>query len=146
MERVKQGVFFTIENKEGNTWNYDNGNAFLLSGDSITYSVQSPLVIDDISTRKIAVLQSEKTGSSGEAILVAFLGKENVKTFGRKSAAYSTANSDFKLSNGSILWVTTGVYADRKLNKYPDGIIPMVEVENDSVALIKAVEWINKGY
>jgi C-terminal processing protease CtpA/Prc len=140
----KVGSFFTINDKEEGTWNYENGRAFILSKDSIVHTVKSPFVNKDINPNKIAVLQGEKTASSGEAILVAFLGKKNVRTFGRKTATYSTANESFDLTNGSILWVTTAVYADRDLNKYPDGILPMVEVENDSISLNEAIKWLNE--
>lgn len=138
------GSFSDSKNNEVGTWYYEKGRGFLIVNDSLAYNVVSPFSIEDVDSDKIAVLQSNLTGSSGEAMLVAFLGKENVRTFGSKSATYSTSNEKFQLSDGSILWITTAVFEDINGNKYPDGIEPMVNAKSDSLALVKAIDWLNK--
>ncbi|WP_322406232.1 S41 family peptidase [Idiomarina sp. PL1-037] len=59
----------------------------------------------------IAVLSSEWAVSSGDALLVAFKDKANVRSFGEPLCGMSTANRPFKLSIGSSLNITTAKMA-----------------------------------
>lgn len=111
----KLGSFNAINGEEISIWYYKDGKAYESEGDSIRYSVQTHEIIDNLAIDKIAVLQSENTASSGEAVLVSFLGKKNIKTFGRKSATYSTSNKEFELPDSSLLWVTTSIFTKIKL-------------------------------
>lgn len=140
----KLGSFNAINGEEISFWYYKDGKAYESEGDSIRYSVQTHEIIDNLAIDKIAILQSENTASSGEAVLVSFLGKKNIKTFGRKTATYSTSNKEFELPDSSLLWVTTSIFTDRKSNSYPNGIVPMEIVEDDSLLLNKAIFWLNK--
>jgi len=56
----------------------------------------------------IAILTDERTGSSGEATLLAFRGMENVRVFGAPTAGYASANMTFTLFDGAQLWLTVG--------------------------------------
>ncbi|MGB0951766.1 MAG: S41 family peptidase [Planctomycetota bacterium] len=95
----------------------------------------------------IAILTSRRTGSSGEATLVSFLGRPNVRTFGQATTGLSTGNSSIPLSDGAMLLLTTSVYADRNGKQYggviePDVAVPAhVEGEEDA-ALQQAVDWL----
>ncbi|MET9629498.1 S41 family peptidase [Lentzea sp. NPDC006480] len=62
---------------------------------------------------RVAVLVDGHTASSGEAVLISFLGAENVRTFGEPTAGYATANQAFKLPDGARLAITTAHMADR---------------------------------
>ena len=95
----------------------------------------------------IAVLTSRWTGSSGEATLVAFLGRPNVRTFGQATTGLSTGNSSIPLSDGSILLLTTSVYADRNGVEYggriePDVAVPVHSEGEQVQALQEAVDWL----
>ena len=138
----KIGSFYKVNGEESGIWYYKAGKAYVKHKDSITYSVSTIPLNNDITVNKIAILQDRYTMSSGEAVLVSFLGKSKVKTFGENSGGYSTGNSNFDLSDGAILLVTTSVYADRNSNLYPNGIIPMVYVHKDSSIIDKASSWI----
>ena len=140
----KLGSFVDLNNEEVGNWYYKNGKVYSIENEERQIVVEIPLPIQDVKTDKIAVLQSSETGSSGEAMLLSFLGKENVKTFGTKSASYATSNSNFNLSNGAILFVTTSFMTDRNSNIYPNGITPMTKVENDSLIMEEAIKWLNK--
>ncbi len=141
----KAGYFVTKSKDIVGTWNIENGDAFLEENDSITYSVQIAQSTIDFVNHKTAILISGETASSGEALLMSFLGKKNVKTFGVKTANYTTSNSDFELSDGSILWVTVSYMADRNLRTYPNGISPMEKVQEDSLLIKKAIFWLNEN-
>jgi carboxyl-terminal processing protease len=68
----------------------------------------------------IAVLQDEETASSGEAVLVAFRGQRQAKTFGLASAGVPSGNTLVTLSDGAELLITEVRDADRTGHVYPN--------------------------
>ena len=56
----------------------------------------------------VAILTNDMTASSGEATLLTFRGLGNVSTFGAPTAGYASANTPFKMPDGSQLVLTTG--------------------------------------
>ncbi|GAA1103024.1 S41 family peptidase [Nocardiopsis metallicus] len=79
-----------------------NGNSFI--------SVEET---PKITGQPIALLQSERTASSGEAVLTAFRGLDSVESFGEDSAGYTSGNSVHTLYDGAELALTSSVYVDR---------------------------------
>ena len=59
-------------------------------------------------TIPIAILTDEWTGSSGEAVLLAFRGLENVRSFGSPTAGYASTNTIFRLYDGTQIVLTVG--------------------------------------
>lgn len=55
-----------------------------------------------------AILTDEWTGSSGEAVLLAFRGLENVCSFGSPTAGYASTNTIFRLYDGTQIVLTIG--------------------------------------
>ncbi|GHH61977.1 hypothetical protein GCM10017774_89080 [Lentzea cavernae] len=92
-------------------------------------------------TEPVAVLVDSRTASSGEAVLISFLGAENVRTFGEPTAGYATANQTFPLPDGSRLAITTALMADRTGRTYGNApVVPQAVVGGD--ALTAAIEWL----
>ncbi|MEM7431657.1 MAG: S41 family peptidase [Pseudomonadota bacterium] len=95
-------------------------------------------------TEPVAVIVGSDTSSSGEALAMAFLGRENVRFFGQPTAGWTTANVAVPLSDGGILVFPSAYMADSSGQAYPDGVIPDEMV--DSVKAPRtAVEWL-KGH
>ncbi|WP_026210784.1 S41 family peptidase, partial [Flexithrix dorotheae] len=92
---------------------------------------------------KVAVLLDNEVGSSGEAIAISFIGRDDTKSFGTATCGLSTANTAFKLSDNSTLYLATAFMADRNLNLFGNQIIPDEEANAQNI-LQKAVEWIEK--
>ncbi|GLY52517.1 S41 family peptidase [Lentzea sp. NBRC 102530] len=91
----------------------------------------------------VALLVDGRTASSGEAVLVSFLGVPGVKTFGAPTAGFATANQTYRLKDGARLAITTAVMADRTGRTYGNApIAPHVSTDD---ALTKAIEWIEAG-
>ncbi|SDP49014.1 S41 family peptidase [Lentzea jiangxiensis] len=89
----------------------------------------------------VAVLVDRRTASSGEAVLISFLGAPDVRTFGEPTAGYATANQTFPLPGGAQLAITTALMADRTGRTYGNNpITPHVVVED---ALAAAIEWLS---
>jgi C-terminal processing protease CtpA/Prc len=74
----------------------------------------------------VALLVSRSTASSGEAVVVSFLGRDRTRTFGLPTAGFSTANQTFGLPDGALLVVTTAVMADRTGRRHGGAIAPDV--------------------
>ena len=92
------------------------------------------------STTPIAVLTSERTGSSGEATLISFLGLDNVRTFGGPSAGYASGNVTHTLIDGYLFAITRSCDVARTGEVFcEDPIQPDVNTETP---LEDAIEWI----
>ena len=130
--------YFINADEQVSYWGYRNGSS-LLEGSKMV-SVEQPYTLIN-QLPKIAVLSSRRVASSGEATLIAFKKQFNVRIFGTDSCGLSTANRMFELSDGSELFLTTAIVADRELNKYGDRVsVDQVEAQSDVVN--KAMEWL----
>jgi carboxyl-terminal processing protease len=100
----------------------------------------------------VAVLLDGGTGSSGEALAVAFLGRPFTRSFGAPTAGFATVNRGSALPDGANMVVTTGYYADRRRIQIAERIEPDVIVpggvtgwpfETDRVAEA-AAQWLSR--
>ena len=88
----------------------------------------------------VAVLTSERTGSSGEATLLCFRGLDNVKTFGTPSAGFASGNVTHLLADGYQFAITHSCDVARTGEVFcDDPIDPDVETETP---LEDVISWI----
>ncbi|WP_395338310.1 S41 family peptidase [Ningiella sp. W23] len=123
-------------------WGYDSGSAFLSSdsGRSDVVTVSAPYTLIN-PLPKIAVLSSETIASSGEATLISFKKQVNVRIFGSDSCGLSTANQVFTLSDGSQLFLTVSVMADREQQRYGQAVaVDQASVPEETVS--DALQWL----
>ena len=141
--------YFTNTTSEKSSWFYKNGESGI-NNYTITKVSNEPYELID-NSKPIAILTGYKTGSSGEVVVTAFHNKNNTKSFGENTAGLSTGNANFKLSDGSMILLTTSIYADRKGIVFggeirPDEIVNFsyqsIGKPND-IVIKKAMEWIN---
>jgi C-terminal processing protease CtpA/Prc len=78
----------------------------------------------------VAVLTDAATASSGEAVVVAFRGAPDVRSYGAPTLGFSTANETLPLPGGAVLNVTTSRFADRTGQVYGGVIAPDVPSED----------------
>ncbi len=83
----------------------------------------------DLRGRPVAVLLDDAVGSSGEAIAVAFSGRPNTRSFGRRTSGASTSNDSFRLSDGANMLITVANFIDRTGRVFPNGLEPDELVE-----------------
>lgn len=81
----------------------------------------------------VAVLQGAGTTNVYESLLLAFRGRDTVRTFGEPSAGQPVSKASFPLSDGSLLWLTTGVASDRASQTYDGPIAPDVSASAEAV-------------
>lgn len=94
----------------------------------------------------IAVLYDESTGSSGEIVIISFIGNAKTKSFGQPSFGLTTGNGMFLLPDGSYLFLASTRMMDRSGKVYSGKIVPNERTgiptpENDST-LIAAIKWL----
>jgi carboxyl-terminal processing protease len=98
----------------------------------------------------VAVLLDKSTASSGEAVAISFVGRPRERSFGEHTAGFSTSNERYPLPDGAVLFLCTGIEADRNGVRYPDGINPDVKLpapdtrpaEEKDAVLQAAEDWI----
>lgn len=114
-------------------WYYKDGVSGILSATG-KLDTASRVTIPPVQLRShdapVAVLFDAGTGSSGEAVVIAFLGRPRTRTFGSRSAGFATVNRGLRLSDGANLVITTGYNADRRGRAYgeqlePDSLVPL---------------------
>jgi carboxyl-terminal processing protease len=140
--------YFINANQKKSAWYYKDGVAGVNSVGIC--KVSNPAYKLKNQNQPIAVLTGPHTASSGEIVAIAFRGKNNTKSFGQSTAGLSTGNGNFRLSDGSMIFLTSSIDADRRENAYggrvkPDYYIPFeyYEINTDRDKLpSSAIEWI----
>ena len=111
--------------------------------------IAPPLVLAPLESAYVAVLTGPRTGSSGEAVAIAFRGRARTRSFGGATAGLSTANRNFQLPDGSMLLITVSVDADRNGTRYGAGIepderiAPAIGTDRPDPQLARAVQWLS---
>jgi carboxyl-terminal processing protease len=113
------GYFITKENKV--PWLLENGK-FNRNEIAQPYKLKNP-------SSKIAILIGKKTASSGEATVISFIGKNNMKLFGQPTRGLTSGNSTHLLSDGRSLALATSFEMDRTGKEYREEIHPDVMIE-----------------
>ncbi|MDX1408193.1 MAG: S41 family peptidase, partial [Saprospiraceae bacterium] len=111
--------------------------------------VQSQL--DDAYTvrrrRPIAVLTSPRTGSSGEIVVISFIGNTRTRSFGQPTWGLTTGNGAFDLPDGARMMLASTVMCDRTGRCYEGPVVPDVEVpvvEGKDAVLEAALHWLEQ--
>jgi len=125
-------------------WGYSEGAAHCGGETQVAVgegAICSPVDASD----PVAILTSGRTCSSGEMIAIAFIGRENARSFGPETCGLTTANEAFDLSDGAILLLTVSTFADRFGNVFggrvtPDKIISAYR--GPEATLSASVEWV----
>jgi carboxyl-terminal processing protease len=144
------GSFTSSRPDEG--WRYRDGRSW--QGDStpplesLGWASSPPTRLEHADA-PVAVLTGRETASSGEMVLLAFLGRPQVRTFGDSTAGFASSNTSVKLRDGATLVVTSSCPRDRLGRRYPLRIGPdELVVQSDSAggdaALERAVAWLRQ--
>ena len=142
--------YFVDASGRKSEWFYENGKSGINSKAIVKTSIKPYRLINRNSP--IAILTGNRTASSGEVIVTAFHGRANTMSFGEKTAGLSTGNASFNLSDGSMIFLTSSIYADRNGKLFGKKIKPDVEIEfdndkidaDDDKVIEQAIEWIIK--
>jgi carboxyl-terminal processing protease len=126
-------------NKTFRSWRYSQGSVFRDNDQML--KLNTPYKLRN-KIEKLAVIISKHTASSGEATAVSFIGIRNSCLIGEPTYGVSTANASFKLSDGAMINITIGKFADRNKKTYGYSIRPDI-VDSTGTSMKTAIEWIN---
>lgn len=110
--------------------------------------VPPPPSLTGLDSAYVALLTGPRTASSGEAVTISFRGRPRTRSFGLATAGLSTANQGYALPDGSMIFLTVSVEADRTGKRYgekiePDEVIPApAPGSSDDTQLARAVAWL----
>jgi len=142
----KLGSLIDVDNKY-DSWYYRNGKYF---GDGYPgCSVSNPVILT--SKLPIAVLTSNVVGSSGEIDVISFIGNARTQSFGQATPGLTTGNTSFDLMDGSKIFLSSKVMADRNNKQYFGSIKPDIQIDNNivhgtDVVIKAAVEWLKSQH
>jgi len=109
-------------------WHYEKGQARLDT--LVLATVKDPYVLKQPGS-PVAVLISEHTGSSGEAVAVAFKGRPQTTFFGSSTAGATSSPTRVQLRDGAEIGFAGSFLADRNGRIYRGPIEPDVRVERE---------------
>ena len=140
--------YFIDNDQNRSSWFYRSGAAGIDSVAITQVSIEPYELLD--SKLPIAVLTGPQTASSGEVVATAFRNKTKAKSFGESTMGLSSGNAPYMLSDGSMILLTTSIYADRLGNLYgkkirPDKYIKFSYQEvgkPDDPVIKNALDWI----
>ncbi|MDV9175133.1 S41 family peptidase [Streptomyces sp. W16] len=127
-------------------WSIKNGAPYV-DGKSKGWSDAPPVAR---SSPPVAVLTGERTGSAGEAVVVAFRGRPHTRSFGEPTYGVPTGNEAYRLSDAALLNLTEVKDADRTGRTYDEAIPPDEEIVKNPLArdrddvLRAAQDWLLK--
>ena len=97
----------------------------------------------------IAVLYGGRTGSSGEIVIISFIGDPAVRSFGVPSMGLTTGNGEFELPDGSYMYMASTRMADRTGAVFQGPVVPDSVVGADAeaidAALDAALAWLRES-
>lgn len=123
------GWFIRRDNSR-DVWRYEHGYS-LMSGASMEGLPVDEDGLPDYGHVPVALLYSPVTGGAGEIVAIAFKGREQVRSFGEATSGNPTLNTDFALTDGARLALTTAACADRSGRLYLDSLLPDEMVVTD---------------
>ncbi|NGY58976.1 peptidase S41 [Lentzea sp. NEAU-D13] len=119
-------------------WGVRDGHVF--NGELVRF----PQVEMPAANGAVALLVDGRTASSGEAVLISFIGAQNARSFGGPTAGYASSNELFELPDGAQLAITTALMADRTGRTYGNAPITPHTLVGDGDALTAAIEWLSE--
>lgn len=94
----------------------------------------------DMTHLPVAILQSGETSSSAEAVVLSFMSRENVRTFGADTSGLTTGNVVKTMPDGMVLRVTSSFMASNS-GEPAGGALPAQTVTGDPLSA--ASEWLS---
>lgn len=133
------GGYFIGPNDTQTPWSFSYGAA-IIGSNTLVQVTDNYILINP--NPKVALLMNKAVTSSGEAIAISFVGRDNTMSFGTESCGLSTANSGFDLDAGYTLLLTIAYMADRNQNLFGVPITPDTPATEDTI-IQDAIDYLN---
>ena len=131
-------------------WSYRAGKV-LWAGDERDESlVQSGIYHPQRAMAPVALLTGPGTIAAGELVIVAFQGRQNVRTFGEPPSGLPTLSMPTSLSDGAVVYISGAFGMDRNGNVYKGSLLPDEPVRIDwsqfgtdqDPVILAALDWL----
>lgn len=106
-------------------WGYSDGAAW--TGQNTILRLPNPYELIKPQP-KVAVLSDNGIASSGEALIISFIGRPNTRSFGEQTCGLSTANVAFPINTSGTLILTVSTMANRDRQIYGESVEPDVSL------------------
>jgi carboxyl-terminal processing protease len=134
----EHGMFLGAKKTPLYAWGYKAGAAVV--GNTPLARVERPYTLKTANP-PVAVVISNRTGSSGEATAISFIGRPNTRFFGTATFGFTTGNIGMPLEDNAVLVITSAEMADRTAKThekvYPDEIAPRFTVNDEDHPALK---------
>ena len=128
-------------NGENEYWYYKDGHYYWEKEKGI--SLDDPFTLNK--KLPVVVLTSEQTGSSGEVVVISFIGNTKTTSMGKPTWGLTTGNGEFELEDGTKLFMASTKMVDRNGIVYSSKIQPDYVIEDDNKTILSAIDWINNN-
>lgn len=140
---------FVDANSRQTPWGYRRGKTN--GGGRIDVQVDPPYELKNPSA-PVALLTGPITASSAEVILISFRGRLNARSFGEPTSGLTTANQNYTLSDGAVIYLATGLERDRTGQTYLNSIAPDELIKGDPTLIgtdqdpsrQAAIDWLHR--
>ncbi len=134
-----------LTEEENSVWKIENGDFYY---DDFSVQLEEECSLDH--QPKIAVLLSNYTASSGEAVAVIVKNRPHTRFFGEKSNGKVTVTDWHQINDETFMSISVSYYKDRTgiiYDKYVDvdeevDFNPKADLKEDE-GLVRAIEWLN---
>ncbi|MFE4973720.1 S41 family peptidase [Kitasatospora sp. NPDC056651] len=118
------GGFVTPDGKRA-VWSIRGGVPYLDDSPQASAEGVTPLALP---IPPVAVLTARRTGSAGEAVTIAFIGRPATRSFGQQTFGVPTGNAPHHLSDGAVILLTGAAETDRTGRVHDGPIRPDEEI------------------
>jgi hypothetical protein len=139
---------FVVPHSKTVPWYYFDGKGYV--GTTIVQEIVPKPYVPVIPYPTVAVLISRSTVSAGEAVAVAFHGRQNTRFFGDTTFGAATGLTGTQMPDSAIIAVASAYFADRNGKIFPDGVPPDTRIVQQGPlasasdnALTEAKGWIS---
>ena len=142
----EQGIYRAADGSQTAFAHVAEGKATVITGEHTgVVMATSPAwrEVQGLSRAPVALITDDSTASSGEGIVIAFIGRPQTRSFGARTYGVASANDGYTLSDGIHMVITTSVMVDANNQIHPHGIEPDQPMNADGEAPIRAAsDWL----
>jgi carboxyl-terminal processing protease len=133
------------------TWSYRDGKVFWAADKRDESLVEGGIYLPKRKIPPVALLISNYTNAAGELLIVAFEGREKVRTFGEETHGLPTLILETQLSDGAGIYLSGAFATDRNGKIYRSSILPDENLNTDwsqfgtdkDPVILAALDWLN---
>lgn len=112
-------------------WSYRDGKVFWATQERPESLVQGGIYQPKHAMAPVALLMGPATIAAGELVIVAFQGRQKVRTFGEPTRGLPTLSMHTPLSDGAHIYISGAFGTDRNGNAYEGPLLPDEDVKID---------------